>query len=84
MQAVSKLLGHSDLSITAGTYAHLQLDQVRQELSLLSDDIVGVGEPKETYHPIRQELSELSKEDKIALIAELGGSSVKVDALWSK
>ncbi|QIZ77268.1 tyrosine-type recombinase/integrase [Ferrimonas lipolytica] len=40
LQAASKLLGHSDISITASTYAHLQLEQVRAELDSVTGAIV--------------------------------------------
>ncbi|SDJ99589.1 Site-specific recombinase XerD [Ferrimonas sediminum] len=74
LQASSKLLGHSDLSITASTYAHLQLDQVRQELSLLSNDMVGSRNQDVPTKVLSEELRNLSREEKVVLIAELGRS----------
>lgn len=70
LQASSKLLGHSDLSITASTYAHLQIDQVRDELSSLSTSIFDKHsmKPSISIH----DLKSLSLKEKVRFLAELG------------
>ncbi|MBY6017369.1 tyrosine-type recombinase/integrase [Halomonas denitrificans] len=72
LQAASKLLGHSDISITASTYAHLQLDQVRQELDAVAGSIVGLPVSHTQDFPSPSGLESLTREQKIALMAELG------------
>ncbi|MBY5979978.1 hypothetical protein KUV60_06750 [Ferrimonas balearica] len=72
LQAASKLLGHSDISITASTYAHLQLDQVRQELDAVAGSIVGLPVSHTQELPSSSGLESLTREQKIALMAELG------------
>ncbi|MBY6224687.1 hypothetical protein [Ferrimonas balearica] len=72
LQAASKLLGHSDISITASAYAHLQPDQVRQELDAVAASIVGlpVSHPPELSSS--SGLESLTSEQKSALMAKLG------------
>ncbi|GAA5193610.1 site-specific integrase [Ferrimonas gelatinilytica] len=74
LQAASKLLGHSDIGITASTYAHLQLAQVRQELDAVTDSIVGTTTRDSLQTPLQSGLEGLTREQKIALMAELGRS----------
>lgn len=43
IQTTSKLLGHSDISITASTYAHLDIEQVRRELGITTAALLGLA-----------------------------------------
>ncbi|WP_259589691.1 tyrosine-type recombinase/integrase [Shewanella baltica] len=43
IQTTSKLLGHSDISITASTYAHLDVEHVRHELGITTAQLLGGG-----------------------------------------
>ncbi|MCH1924528.1 tyrosine-type recombinase/integrase [Shewanella sp. C32] len=42
IQTTSKLLGHSDISIAASTYAHLDIEQVWHELGITTAQLLGV------------------------------------------
>ncbi len=56
IQTTSKLLGHSDISITASTYAHLDIEQVRRELGITTAALLGLAaEVGEVMKPREQE-----------------------------
>ncbi|TVK95977.1 hypothetical protein AYJ01_04410 [Shewanella algae] len=56
IQTTSKLLGHSDISITASTYAHLDIEQVRRELGITTAALLGLGtEVGEVVQPTAKE-----------------------------
>jgi integrase len=47
LQATSKLLGHSSVSITADVYAHLSVDNVRQDLEHTTQFMLGNNAPSQ-------------------------------------
>ncbi|BCV44357.1 hypothetical protein TUM17379_13750 [Shewanella algae] len=50
------MLGHSDISITASTYAHLDIEQVRRELGITTAALLGLrAEVGEEMKPREQE-----------------------------
>ncbi|MCL1079694.1 site-specific integrase [Parashewanella spongiae] len=67
LQVTSKLLGHSDISITASTYAHLDVERVRAELDVTTAKLLG-SEPQATrLEFLIKEVNKLSHEELLAL-----------------
>lgn len=67
-QTTSKLLGHSDISITASTYAHLDIEQVRRELGITTAHILGAYLPESRLDLLIKEIKSLSLEERQKLI----------------
>ncbi|EGA63909.1 tyrosine-type recombinase/integrase [Vibrio brasiliensis] len=67
LQATSKLLGHSNVSITSDVYAHLSVDIVRQELEQTTNYMLG-GQESSDLDKLKQEISSLNPEDKQQLL----------------
>lgn len=65
IQSVSKLLGHSDISITASTYAHLNTDTVRDELVETERLILA---PSSKLEVLRDQILALSDKDREQLM----------------
>jgi hypothetical protein len=68
IQTTSKLLGHSDISITASTYAHLDIEHVRAELGLTTAHLLGTFVQESNVDRLVREIEQLSEEEKRALI----------------
>ena len=67
LQVTSKLLGHSDISITASTYAHLDVERVRAELDVTTAKLLG-SEPQATrLEFLLKEINKLSHEELLVL-----------------
>ncbi|OXR99724.1 tyrosine-type recombinase/integrase [Shewanella algae] len=81
IQTTSKLLGHSDISITASTYAHLDIEQVRRELGITTAALLGLGtevgqvvQPREQESRVERlirEIGELSPEERRELMGRI-------------
>lgn len=69
LQSTSKLLGHSDISITSNVYAHLALDSVRSELENTTAKLLGNSDP---LIEIKRQVEKLTMEQKAELIEFLG------------
>lgn len=71
IQTTSKLLGHSDISITASTYAHLDVENVRAELGITTAQLLGtyVQEPK--VDKLVREIGKLSPEERRELMGKV-------------
>ena len=61
IQTTSKLLGHSDISITASTYAHLDVEQVRAELSITTAQLLGTDVQESKVDRLVKEIEQLSE-----------------------
>ena len=70
IQSVSKLLGHSDISITASTYAHLNTDTVRGEMVETERELLGYSDT--TLERLRDQILALSDEDRERLMGMVG------------
>jgi integrase len=68
IQAVSKLLGHSDISITASTYAHLNVDAVRGEL-VETERLMLADPTTKKLEALRDQVLALTLEDQTRLLA---------------
>lgn len=67
IQAVSKLLGHSDISITSRLYAHMEIDQVRGQLVKTTDALL--AEPgNRKLEILRDQIIALSSDDRAMLM----------------
>ncbi|GAB1151706.1 MAG: hypothetical protein WStaPseu_18300 [Shewanella algae] len=63
------MLGHCDISITASTYAHLDIEQVRRELGITTAALLGLegetGQKQESrVERLVREIGELSPEER--------------------
>lgn len=68
IQTTSKLLGHSDISITASTYAHLDVEQVRAELGITTAQLLGTGLQESKVDKLVREIEQLSEEERSELL----------------
>lgn len=64
IQTTSKLLGHSDISITASTYAHLDVEQVRAELGITTAQLLGTYEQESKVDRLVKEIEQLSEDER--------------------
>ncbi|MDE5178903.1 tyrosine-type recombinase/integrase [Vibrio fluvialis] len=72
LQATSKLLGHSNVSITSDVYAHLSVDNVRQALEQTTDFMLQKSKPSASaLEQAKNQISLLSTRDKQELLAYL-------------
>lgn len=72
LQATSKLLGHSNVSITSDVYAHLSVDNVRQALEQTTDFMLQKSKPSvSALEQAKNQISLLSIRDKQELLAYL-------------
>ncbi len=72
IQITSKLLGHSDISITASTYAHLDVESVREELSLTTARLLGAVHNESKVDRLLKDITKLSHEEKVNLHQAVG------------
>jgi integrase len=74
IQTTSKLLGHSSINITSSTYAHLSVDNVREDLERTTAAIfqIGTGEVNK-LSGIKSQILQLSNDEKRELIDFLNG-----------
>ncbi|GCF91110.1 hypothetical protein SMBr_33540 [Shewanella sp. M-Br] len=63
IQTTSKLLGHSDISITASTYAHLDIENVRAELGITTAQLLGTYVQESKVDILVREIKKLTKEE---------------------
>ncbi|WP_299791449.1 site-specific integrase [uncultured Shewanella sp.] len=68
IQTTSKLLGHSDISITASTYAHLDVEQVRTELGITTAQLLGTDIQESKVDKLVKEIEQLSGEERSELL----------------
>ncbi|WP_299569730.1 site-specific integrase [uncultured Shewanella sp.] len=68
IQTTSKLLGHSDISITASTYAHLDIEQVRAELGITTAHLMGTFKQESNVDRLMREIEQLSAEERRELL----------------
>ena len=68
IQMTSKLLGHSDISITASTYAHLDIEQVRAELGITTAELMGLNVIESKVDKLVKEIQQLSEEERRELL----------------
>lgn len=68
IQMTSKLLGHSDISITASTYAHLDVEQVRAELGITTAQLLGMDVQETRVDKLVKEIEQLSEEERRELL----------------
>ena len=71
IQMTSKLLGHSDISITASTYAHLDVEQVRAELSITTAQLLGTDVQESKVDRLVKEIEQLSEEERRELLRKI-------------
>ncbi|MCL2913085.1 tyrosine-type recombinase/integrase [Shewanella corallii] len=73
IQTTSKLLGHSDISITASTYAHLDIEHVRRELGITTAALLGRNLKVEESRVERlvREIKQLSPEERRELMGRI-------------
>ncbi len=64
IQITSKLLGHSDISITASTYAHLDVENVRAELGITTAKLLGSNLQLTKVERLIREIKLLSNDDR--------------------
>jgi hypothetical protein len=69
IQTTSKLLGHSDISITASTYAHLDIEQVRVELDITTAQLLGTDVQESKVDRLVKEIQQLSVEERRELLS---------------
>ncbi|USD36555.1 site-specific integrase [Ferrimonas sp. SCSIO 43195] len=74
LQGASKLLGHSDLSITASTYAHLEVSSIRNELNEVSGCLLQPIEEIDDLLNIQSKIECLSTHQKLILLKSLAKS----------
>ncbi|MGI2856464.1 tyrosine-type recombinase/integrase [Shewanella algae] len=67
IQTTSKLLGHSDISITASTYAHLDIEQVRYELGITTAQLLGAAKSETVVDRLVREINLLSEIELVEL-----------------
>lgn len=74
IQTTSKLLGHSSINITSSTYAHLSVDNVREDLERTTTAIfqIGTGEVNK-LSGIKSQILQLSNEEKRELVEFING-----------
>ncbi|MEC4726552.1 site-specific integrase [Shewanella sp. D64] len=72
IQMTSKLLGHSDISITASTYAHLDIEQVRAELGITTAELMGLNVVESKVDKLVKEIQQLSGEERRELMIIIG------------
>ncbi|WP_345882122.1 hypothetical protein [Shewanella algae] len=56
-------LGHSDISITASTYAHLDIEPVRHELGITTAQLLGATQQESKVDKIIREVKSLSRNE---------------------
>lgn len=71
IQTTSKLLGHSDISITASTYAHLDVEQVRAELGITTAQLLGTDVQESKVDRLVREIEQLSEEERRELLTRI-------------
>ncbi len=71
IQTTSKLLGHSDISITASTYAHLDIEQVRHELGITTAQLLETDLRESKVERLVKEIEQLSSIEKRELFSKL-------------
>lgn len=71
IQTTSKLLGHSDISITASTYAHLDIEHVRAELGITTAHLLGTFQHESKVDKLMREIGQLSEDEKTELQTKL-------------
>ena len=71
IQTTSKLLGHSDISITASTYAHLDIEQVRAELGITTAQLLGTDMQESKVDKLAKEINQLSEEERRELLGRI-------------
>lgn len=71
IQTTSKLLGHSDISITASTYAHLDVENVRAELGITTAHLLGTYVQESKAEQLIMEIGELTLEARKELIIKI-------------
>ena len=71
IQTTSKLLGHSDISITASTYAHLDVENVRAELGITTAELMGVNVQMSKVDRLVKEVEQLSREERRELLGRV-------------
>ncbi len=71
MGELRKLLGHSDISITASTYAHLDVENVRAELGITTAELMGTNVEEFRVDRLVKEIKQLSDEEKRELIGRV-------------
>lgn len=73
IQTTSKLLGHSDISITASTYAHLDIEQVRAELGITTAALLGRSSnaSESRVERLVREIEQLSPEERRELMERI-------------
>ncbi|AZG37012.1 tyrosine-type recombinase/integrase [Shewanella psychromarinicola] len=76
IQITSKLLGHSDISITASTYAHLDVEQVRAELGITTAQLLGTDMQESKVDRLVKEVEQLSEEERRELLTRLNPYTV--------
>ncbi|WP_119969013.1 tyrosine-type recombinase/integrase [Shewanella japonica] len=76
IQTTSKLLGHSDIGITASTYAHLDIEHVREELGITTAHLLGTFEQESNVDRLVREIEQLSQEEKRELLNRIITSQI--------
>ncbi|MCH4293806.1 tyrosine-type recombinase/integrase [Shewanella sp. 3B26] len=71
IQTTSKLLGHSDISITASTYAHLDIEQVRRELGITTAQLLGTEIQEPSVDRLVKEIASLKENERQRLLSIL-------------
>jgi len=75
IQTTSKLLGHSDISITASTYAHLDVENVRAELGITTAQLLGTYVQESRVVRLVREIKQLSSDERRELCSMLSNLS---------
>ncbi|NKF50192.1 site-specific integrase [Shewanella sp. WXL01] len=71
IQTTSKLLGHSDISITASTYAHLDIEHVRQELGITTAHLLGTFVHGSKVDRLVREIEQLGEDERKELFQKV-------------
>ncbi|MCS6118647.1 tyrosine-type recombinase/integrase [Shewanella baltica] len=75
IQTTSKLLGHSDISITASTYAHLDIENVRAELGITTAHLLGTYVQESRVDRLVRDIKQLSSDEKRELFSMISNLS---------
>lgn len=71
IQVTSKLLAHSDISITASTYAHLDVEPIRKELGMTAALLLGSDMKESKVDRLVKEIKQLSEEERRELLEKV-------------
>jgi hypothetical protein len=71
IQTTSKLLGHSDICITASTYAHLDIEHVRAESGITTAHLLGTFMQESKVDRLVREIELLGEDERKELFQKV-------------